>query len=280
MKAIQSIMKKMIVVDLDGTLLHDEFSMNPLSKQALLDAKEAGHAVVIATGRPLRESIHFYRELGLDTPIINTNGSQLHHPDDSNFEEWVEHMSVQKMVEIFNSPIGQYLLNGVCEFKDHLYIGKADPEFTAWMNLEGAHSVAYSPWEEAEHPGFCRFILKIEPGKAAEVEAYLKENFPDEFSYYQWQMGEQLVFEIGKGGISKATAIARLADKLGFSVADIIVFGDGTNDVEMLAYAGVGVAMGNACDELKAVADAVTLGHQEGGIAHYLYEHVLKGQRL
>ena len=79
--------KKFIVTELDGSALHSWESLDPKTKEALMKAKEEGHIVVIATGRPARASLHFYKELGLDTPIINFNGAYIHHPEDDSFED-------------------------------------------------------------------------------------------------------------------------------------------------------------------------------------------------
>lgn len=268
--------KKLIVVDLDGTALHDDHHLNPISKKALLAAKKAGHTVMIATGRSARESLHFYKELELDTPLINSNGAYLHHPNDENFQAITEQMSIDLLVDIFNSPISKYLLNGVCEYKDELYILQEDEGFTYFMNLGACDSVAYGAFNDSGQKDFTRFILKIEPGFESDVKAYLETHYPGQLSYYQWEMGEQVVFEITRGGVNKASAIAAAADRLGFTPEDIIVFGDGSNDMEMLTFAGTGVAMGNAIAQLQAIANATTLSNTEGGIAHYLYQHLLK----
>lgn len=78
--------KHLIALDLDGTLLTDKKEISPRTKQAVLSAIEAGHIVVIATGRPHRASIDFYQELGLDTPMVNFNGALIHHPRDSKWD--------------------------------------------------------------------------------------------------------------------------------------------------------------------------------------------------
>lgn len=269
-------MKKLIVIDLDGTALHDEHDLNPSSKQALIAAKNAGHTVVIATGRSLRDSLHYYKELELDTPIINVNGAYLHHPTNENFTEIVEHLSIDLISDIMDSEIGDYLLNVVCEYKDHLYILKKDEDFALWMYAQNCDSLTSGDLASAPFSHCTRFILKILPGKESHVQDFLIRKYPDQFSFYQWSLGDQLVFELSKGGINKGTAIAHLADQLGFLPEDIIVFGDGTNDIEMLTFAGTGVAMANAHHQLLAIANATTLANTEGGIAHYLNEHVLK----
>src|SRR5690625_1629015 len=74
--------KHLIALDLDGTLLTDSKEISARNKQMIFSAVEAGHIVVIATGRPHRASINYYHELNIDTPMVNFNGALIHHPKD------------------------------------------------------------------------------------------------------------------------------------------------------------------------------------------------------
>ena len=114
--------KKLIVTDLDGTALQNWETLDPNTKEALIAAKEAGHIVVIATGRPARASLHFYKELGLDTPIINFNGAYIHHPEDETFEDIVAQIPTEVVLTLFDSELKDYIVNAFCEYKDHLYV--------------------------------------------------------------------------------------------------------------------------------------------------------------
>lgn len=102
------------------------------------------------------------------------------------------------------------------------------------------------------------------------MDAYVGK-FP-EFRFVRWH--EHGIDVLPHNG-SKAETLKFVADKFGFAQADIMAFGDGNNDMEMLAYAGVGVAMGNGKEDLKAVSDFVTLSNNEGGIVHALKEYNL-----
>src|SRR5690606_41588100 len=75
----------LIALDLDGTLLKDDKTISTKTKATLEKAKKAGHAIMIATGRPYRSSSMYYQELGLTTPIVNFNGAFVHHPLDQNW---------------------------------------------------------------------------------------------------------------------------------------------------------------------------------------------------
>ena len=77
--------KHLIVLDLDGTLLKDDKTISNKTKNVIFKAKEAGHEVMIATGRPYRSSEMYYRELDLNSPIVNFNGAFVHHPKDQHF---------------------------------------------------------------------------------------------------------------------------------------------------------------------------------------------------
>lgn len=83
--------KHLIVLDLDGTLLTDNKTISPRTKQTLLKLKENGHDVMIATGRPFRSSELYYRELGLTTPIVNFNGAFVHHPLQTSWGYTIHH---------------------------------------------------------------------------------------------------------------------------------------------------------------------------------------------
>lgn len=83
--------KHLIVLDLDGTLLTDNKTISPRTKQTLLKLKENGHEVMIATGRPFRSSELYYRELGLTTPIVNFNGAFVHHPLQTSWGYTIHH---------------------------------------------------------------------------------------------------------------------------------------------------------------------------------------------
>ena len=87
-------------------------------------------------------------------------------------------------------------------------------------------------------------------------------------------MYSNFYYEYTSLGIDKGTALSKAMAKLGIRPEECIAFGDAENDIPMLQYAGIGVAMGNATDAVKAIADEVTLSNEEDGIAHSLYRHI------
>ena len=267
---------KLIVIDLDGTALHNHIDLNKKTKAALMAAKVAGHQIVIATGRPARGSLKFYQELGLTTPSINFNGAYIHHPVNENFEELIAQIPMETIFAIFNSEITDYLINGICEYKDHLYVMNQDHLLQDWFFCEGCDSIQYGAFTEILdcHPS--GFILEAKPGEEQKVIDFLRLNYADVVTCRQWSGDFEHIIEVFKSDSNKGAALAKVAEYLNFDPADIIVFGDGDNDIEMFEFAGTSVAMENALDELKAVASTITKSNAEGGIAHYLYENLLK----
>jgi len=268
--------KKLIVIDLDGTALHDHIDLNTQTKAALLVAKEMGHEIVIATGRPARGSLRFYQELGLTTPSINFNGAYIHHPADEKFPERIAQIPMETILAIFKSEITEDLINAVCEYKDDLYVMNRDSLLQDWFFCEGCDSMRYGTFEEilADHPS--GVILQVKPESVQKVMDFLRLNYGEVITCRQWSDDLNNIIEVFKSDSNKGAALAKVAEYLSFDSDDIIVFGDGDNDMEMFEFAGTSVAMENGLDELKAVASTITKSNVEGGIAHYLYEHLLK----
>ncbi len=267
--------RKLIITDLDGTALENWETLNPKTKEALMAAKEAGHIVVIATGRPARASLHFYEELGLDTPIINFNGAYIHHPKDDSFEDIVAQIPTEVIITLFDSELKNYIVNAFCEYKDHLYVLNQGDTVRDWFHIETCTSVKFGPFKETldEHPN--GFLLEAKPGYEQKVMEFLRTNYSDLVTCRNWDGDNKNIIEVFKNDTNKATAIEKLATYFNIEQKDIIAFGDGDNDIEMLTYAGVGVAMENAIDKLKEVANHVTKTNKESGVAHYIHEYIL-----
>lgn len=267
--------RKLIITDLDGTALENWETLNPKTKEALMAAKEAGHIVVIATGRPARASLHFYEELDLDTPIINFNGAYIHHPKDDSFEDIVAQIPTEVIITLFDSELKNYIVNAFCEYKDHLYVLNQGDTVRDWFHIETCTSVKFGPFKETldEHPN--GFLLEAKPGYEQKVMEFLRTNYSDLVTCRNWDGDNKNIIEVFKNDTNKATAIEKLATYFNIEQKDIIAFGDGDNDIEMLTYAGVGVAMENAIDKLKEVANHVTKTNKESGVAHYIHEYIL-----
>ncbi|MEH6882521.1 Cof-type HAD-IIB family hydrolase [Priestia megaterium] len=251
--------RKIIFFDIDGTLLDHDKKLHASTKKAVRLLKEQGHEVAIATGR---------------APFM--------------FKDLREELDIQTYIS-FN---GQYIvLNGEVLYKNPL--NKEELQDLTAFAVEHDHPVVYMDHEDMKsniefHDYIESSISTLKIGfthphqdptyfKGREIyqsllfctageEAPYEEKFK-KFDFIRWH--EFSTDVLPKGG-SKARGIETMIEKLGFDKKDVYAFGDGLNDIEMLEFVGNGVAMGNAEEVVKEVANLVTKDVAEDGILHGL----------
>lgn len=252
--------KRLLFLDLDGTLLNDAKQITPLNREALNTALQRGHAVIIATGRPLKSTMEQARNLGLDRPgcySISYNGALIY--------DWGQNTQVYKRA----LPIPAVL------------------RLFAQAKKMGVHLQTYDTWDVLVEPDcddeevrrYCQVIrmdyrvvedmttaLTEEPVKCLAINyneksgllafsQWIKENLAEEVDCF-FSCDQYL--EIVPKGMNKGDAVVRLCDMLQVDVADSVAAGDAANDLAMIRAAGIGVAMCNGMDEVKAAAQYVT----------------------
>jgi 5-amino-6-(5-phospho-D-ribitylamino)uracil phosphatase len=262
----------LIVLDLDGTLLTDQKVIAEKTKRTLGKALEAGHQVMIATGRPFRSSEAYYKELGLTTPIVNFNGAFVHHPIDAKWGTFHTPISLDVVHEVVESMHDFDFHNIVAEVLDDVYLHYHDEKLMDIFRF-GDPSIT---------TGDLRSFLKVDPTsmlihapveKVQLIHDHLSSVHAEVIDHRRWGAPWHVI-EIVKSGLSKAVGIDRVSKSLGIPRENIIAFGDEDNDLEMLDYAGLGVAMGNAIEPLKTIANEITLSNNEDGIAELLIDRL------
>ncbi|PSL28380.1 hypothetical protein B0H99_11624 [Planomicrobium soli] len=262
----------LIVLDLDGTLLTDQKVISEKTKKTLGKAMESGHQVMIATGRPYRSSEAYYKELGLTTPIVNFNGAFVHHPTDVNWGTHHTPISLDVVHEVVESMHDFDFHNIVAEVLDDVYVHYHDEKLMDIFRFGDPNITT----------GDLRNYLKVDPTsmlihapveKVQSIHEHLSSVHAEVIDHRRWGAPWHVI-EIVKSGLSKAVGLDRVSKSLGISKENIIAFGDEDNDLEMLEYAGVGVAMGNAIEPLKNIANEITLTNNEDGIAELLIDRL------
>lgn len=248
--------KKFIVFDIDGTLLTTEMKVLDSTKQALVALKEKGHDIGIATGRDYASAKSIVDELEIDTYVL-CNGSVGYVRHELAHEVTLSKESIMKLIEIateYNDQIVFQTANGLKRHfeepgesltKAYESLGWSIPDFDEmyWQQSPIIQAMLFCNREDLQ-----KYAIK-------------------EFRYVSWhKFGVDVIPREG----SKAKTILKIAKQNGFKREDIVFFGDGMNDIEIMEIAGIGVAMGNAGTEVKEKADLITDNCNEHGIYNAL----------
>lgn len=260
---------KIIFLDIDGTLVNSKKEITPKTKEAILNIQKKGVKVAIASGRPSKGVIPFAEELQLeayDGYILPFNGCKIvnYQTKKSVYENTLSMEVVKKAYELskeYNIELitykGDYIIS---ETDDNPYL-----LIESKINKMDVEKVDNLIEAIEEVPVKC---LLIGDGEyLGSIEAEIKEKIGIEANVFR---SEPFFIEIVPQGLDKAAAIEELIGKLGIKQEETIAFGDGYNDISMIKYAGLGVAMSNGCKPIKEVADYIASDNDHDGIAEVL----------
>jgi len=261
---------KLVAVDLDDTLLNSKIAIGPRSLVAIREAMAQGVVVTIATGRMYRSTLPFARQLELDVPLITYNGAlvkaslsgttYLHRPLD---------LAVAREVLALFKDRGWHIQAFV---DDVLYVAEINDKVLSYQRVAKVEPVVI---------GKDLYRLTAPPTKLlaiadpAEIKAIYKEVHATFGDRLFLTASKRYFLEMINPDVNKGKALAFLAAQLGIKREEVMAVGDSYNDLEMIEYAGLGVAMGNAPDEVKARAKAVTCSNDEDGVAEAIWRYVL-----
>ena len=267
---------KAIVLDIDGTLLNSEKKISEKTKQSLIHAQQNGVKVILASGRPTSGMFHLAKELLMDVYegfLISYNGAVAmdcltHQPifsqviPNESAKEILNHLKQFDLIPMINDESHMYV-NDVYNNQLELPDG---PFNIIEYESRGGQFLLCEVQDLAEFVDFPLYKILIagDPEYLQKNYLAIQEPFVDQVTA---AFSAPFYFEFTMKGIDKAKALNEIASQLSISKNEILSFGDGQNDRSIIEYAGTGIAMGNAVDELKALADAVTHSNDEDGIA-------------
>jgi Cof subfamily protein (haloacid dehalogenase superfamily) len=256
-------MIKLIASDLDGTLLDSTGKLPDRNIRAVKSAAAKGVVFAICTGRMYGSATRFAKQLGEKMPIICYNGAMLRGADGSELQHIRLGLGVaRELLAIFKERrayVQMYL-------DDKLYIKTTDAdEFQMYMKHFGASGTAigdelYSPVSE---PTKLLVMAKGE-NEAKSLMRELQDRFGEKV--YVTRSNRDFV-EMMNPAVNKWNALLKLAEHMGFAPEEIMAMGDGDNDVEMVANAGIGIAMGNGGERIKNAAKHIAPTNDDGGAA-------------
>jgi Cof subfamily protein (haloacid dehalogenase superfamily) len=264
--------RHLIALDLDGTLLKDDKTISVKTKEVIRKAREQGHVVMIATGRPFRSSEMYYRELELDTPIVNFNGAYTHHPLDNSWGTFHYPLDINVAKEIVNTCRSYLLHNIVAEVMDDVYFHYHDEKLLDIFSL-GNPKITTGDLANYLNDSPTSLLIHTEEVHLQQIRRHLSEVHAEVVEHRSWAAPWHVV-EIIKSGLNKAVGLKKASDYYHIPAKRIIAFGDEDNDLEMLEFAGRGVAMGNGIDQVKSIANDITSSNEEDGVANYLSDYL------
>ncbi|MGM9927249.1 MAG: Cof-type HAD-IIB family hydrolase [Bacillus sp. (in: firmicutes)] len=262
--------KHLIALDLDGTLLRNDKTISSRTKNTLQTLMRQGHHVMIATGRPYRSSVQYYQELSLQTPIVNFNGAFIHHPKHGDWGTYHTPLDIKIAKDIVEACDQYNYHNIIAEVMDDVYFHQNDPHLIDVFKM-GSPKVTVGDLRNHLQNSPTSMLIHAEESNVSQIRQHLSHAHAEVIDHRRW--GDPYpIIEIIKSGMNKAIGIQQVANYLQVPQKHIIAFGDEDNDLEMLEYAGSGVAMGNGISAAKNIANETTLSNEEDGIAIYLEE--------
>ena len=265
---------KVLAFDIDGTLTNSKKEITPATRTAIMKAAEQGCVIALATGRPVQGVADFVRELNfkdIGGYVISLNGG------------YVLSCKEGKVISQDLLPMEYY--GQICDMAKEYGV--------TLLTYEGDDVITENPDDEyvqiearinkieirkvddmKSHLTFSipKFLMVGDGEYMADVEQKVKPVFEGKLDVYR---SEPFFLEILPKGINKANALNALLQEVGATREELIAFGDGYNDLSMIEYAGMGVAMSNGNEIIKERADYIAPSNDEDGIVHVLEKFVL-----
>lgn len=264
-------MIKLVALDLDGTIVNEQLRISPRVLSVL--AHLINHTdvrVVIATGRMFLSALPFAREIGIREPLVTFQGAMIRDLDQAYTVR--AHTPIQL-------ELAKELLQILIEDKYHVNLYLNDE---LWTHPSNHHAAFYTKAAGIE-PIFTEDLMgcmTLAPTKIMVIDdhrvdvllKYLSRNFMNRLSFCRSRTNFCEMIDVSA---SKWNALKQLADEWGILPEEIMAIGDQGNDVSMLTHAGIGVAMGNAPDDVKEIANYVTTPIDQDGAAEAIEKFVL-----
>ena len=264
---------KVLVLDIDGTLTNSEKEITDNTRKAIIGVQERGHIVMLASGRPTPGMKRYAEELELEKYggyLLSFNGGRI--------------VNCRTGEIVYQRILPPQVIPGLyrfaCDndcgiltyFGDRIVLGTRPDEY---VELESR--INGMPVQQVEN--FLDFVdfdvnkclMTAPPEKAEEFVKILQKRYEGRLSIYR---SEPFFIEIMPLNVDKATSLDRMLETVGMTRENAICCGDGFNDLTMIEYAGVGVAMANAQPAVKEAADYVTASNDEDGIVQVIDEFI------
>jgi Cof subfamily protein (haloacid dehalogenase superfamily) len=252
-------------VDFDRTLVAQDAVLRPRTRAAIARARAAGVHVIVVTGRMFRSVRPYLEEAGLDDPVVCYQGAVVADPRSG---EFLRHVPIPRSAAL--DAIDAVVAAGFhvnCYVDDELYVAAVTPEARAYSGFQGLEIHEVGPLHEWLHDDPTKLVAVGDPDALDALEDVLKPRFEGRL-FVSKSLPHFL--EFAHPDVNKGFGLQFVADRLGFAPEQTVACGDGENDRELLDWAGYGVAVANAHEDILARADLVVADVEHEGVAALL----------
>ena len=261
---------KILCSDLDGTLLSTKRDVSDFTISEIQRIRNTTQVILVSARMP-KAMRYIQRDLGIEKePIICYNGALILDNDKEVYSTFIETATILSLFELtktYSIKLGLYYKDEWCVEEMSVRVSK-EIHHTKATPIYQNTSETIIDWQERSI-GAHKIMLMGTQETIDSIAPHLESKFASEMNIYR---SNDTLIEVTPKTISKLSAIEKLLNG-NDTLKDVIAFGDNYNDDGMLRHAGCGVAVGNARDEVKTIADYITLKNTENGVAHFLNLH-------
>ena len=268
---------KLIAIDIDGTLVNSKKELTAGVKAAIEKAKVQGIKVVICTGRPLPGALKLLAELGLDNDdnqyvvsfggavVQSTSGKVIYHQG-LTYEDFVDLEAIARKMNLHFQVISP----------DRIYTCNKDiGYYTLYEANLVSMGISYRTPDELRDVPLIKGMFIDEP-EILDPAIADRTYFGQLEDRLEFTKTAAFYYEAYTKGVSKGNAVAKLCEELGLTAENVMAIGDEENDISMIKFAGIGVAMENAVPAVKEVANEITVDNDHDGVAKVIEKFALK----
>lgn len=265
-------MYKLIAIDMDGTLLKEDKTISKETLKAIKRAREKGIRVVLASGRPLEGIRPYLEKLDLvkrDEYVLSYNGALVQNilTGEIVTGNTLKGIDYKKLYEESKER----------KVNIHAFTkqGCITPKLSIYTEIEGSVNnipITVTPVEAIGNEEPVMKVMLVDEEK--KLDRAIEELPKELYDKYTILRSAPIFLEFLHKESNKGEGVKALAELLGLKPSEVICIGDAGNDLHMIEYAGLGVAMGNGSEEIKAVADYITKSNEEDGVAHVINKFI------
>lgn len=261
---------KLIAIDVDGTLLNEKNEITQKTRNAVKLCKEKDVMVCISSGRPVQGIEYINKSLDLDSAFIAYNGAMVaDNKRNIIYEKKLCAESAGKVIELgekYNTTIVVWLDN-------ILYTNKINERVKDYEKISNVNAKVPNDMFSVIKNGVTKILWSDEVPVINDYLSHVGRFLPEDINFHT---SRPYFLEFVDKNASKGIALNKLRIYYGIKQEEIVAIGDGFNDISMLEYAGLGVAMDNAPTAVKEKADYITLSNDEDGVSHVIEKYIIK----